>query len=565
MDNYSNCLNKLRSLRESTNWQIEEERRELLRQLYSLAKEWEGQLPDLSTIFHPEEVDWLLVQDVFGKDDDAGTIVDFAIVTGYKDHQTNTVDEGGRPQLQRATALHRLIRSSRTANHRHIVPKLFQIYHRLDANYVDASSGLTHFHVACRYGYLDVVRKFLELGQNPNRLVKQTGDSPLHLALIDIDETLIDALLRHGADPNLANAAGSTPLHVICSNPHRISHRSARLFLDVCDELRRPALVDARDKLGETPLHKVRYDLYETVALLLGRGADPNLANNEGETYLHMLCKMDEDDDHADDLAEKFLSIGRELGRPVQIDARDRLGRTPLQWAVANLKPHAVDVLLAHGTDLSSFVFPTEDYFAATYTLECTLHVVVFITMSIVESLERRGYEMDQTAALTIMKTFAKHGLIDEPKLDVAECLRRDEEFARIAKWQLVAPDLSLHDFLQLPLERAERVFALTDYDEFTREIAGLRRPESHRAYVAHLCDVATRGFFRRWALKLFSEKSPWLSEQCCQQIIGQLEIKRLWDICMEAAGQDTRWLAAVRTDHVKKFYHKDLASISYS
>ncbi|CAB0040377.1 unnamed protein product [Trichogramma brassicae] len=279
-------------------------------------------LQDLSTIFRPEEVDWLLVQDVFGKvDDDAGTIVDFAFATGYKD-QPNA-GEDGRPQLQRITALHGLMRSSRTANRR-LVLKLFEIYHRFDANYVDASSGLTHFHVACRYGNVNAVYKFLNLGQDPNRLVKQTGDSPLHLALIDVDGSPIDALLRHGADPNLANAAGSTPLHVICSSPHRINHISAKVFFNFCDMFSQPVLVDARDKLGETPLHKVRQDFHETIKLLLRRGADPNLANTEGETFLHILCKMQKENDHADDLAEKFLSIVRELHRPVQIDVQDK-------------------------------------------------------------------------------------------------------------------------------------------------------------------------------------------------------------------------------------------------
>ncbi|KAL7302618.1 hypothetical protein TKK_0004680 [Trichogramma kaykai] len=58
--------------------------------------------------------------------------------------------------------------------------ELFKIYDRFDVNYVD-ETGLSHFHLACVSPKCrDVVRKFLELGQDPNLVWPLTADRPLH-------------------------------------------------------------------------------------------------------------------------------------------------------------------------------------------------------------------------------------------------------------------------------------------------------------------------------------------------------------------------------------------------
>uniref|UniRef100_A0ABD2XL24 Uncharacterized protein n=1 Tax=Trichogramma kaykai TaxID=54128 RepID=A0ABD2XL24_9HYME len=542
-------VEKLISLRENIDWQTEADRHKLLDQFYDLIKEWGGQLPDLSEIFKPGEIDWLLVLDVFNETE--SPLVDFVIRTGYKDEPQTCED--GKTIFRRTTAVHRAARSSRPKVRKNI-PKLFEIYKNV--NYID-ESGLTHFHVACKYGFKDVVKKFLELRQDPNCLNQKFVDPPLHLALKHQHEDVAELLLRSGADANLANKDGLTPLHIIIC--HSYDDDSVNSFFEINDDIGQKVRIDARDKLGRTPLHFALNRYRETVAKwLLVSGANPNLADEDGSTPLHTICKRGGDGD----LVKTFFNTSKWANRPVEVDARDKLGRTPLQWAVANLLSDVVDVLLENGADLSNFDFPNENYFADRFTLECTLQVVVFPAMSIIGSLESKGYRLDQTAALTVMKTFAKHGLIDE-SVNVVECLRSDEDFSSIAKDQLVSQSISLYDFLHLPLEEAEKLFTVKHYEEFTSEISNIDY-RSHRAYMKYLCKTITRGFFRRWALELFSKKNSWLSKRYCEMFISQLKIKALWDISMEAANESTQWLDSMRTDFIKKYYNRDL-SLSYS
>ncbi|KAL7293433.1 hypothetical protein TKK_0013194 [Trichogramma kaykai] len=117
---------------------------------------------------------------------------------------------------------------------------------------------------------------------------------------------------------------------------------------------------------GDSPLHLALYPglwAKEMMGLLLKRGANPNLANKEGLTPLYMIGKS-WDYCTSDDVANTFFEITDANHQTIQIDAKDNLGRTPLQLAVANLRPDLVDVLFDRGADLSSFAFPTEDYFA---------------------------------------------------------------------------------------------------------------------------------------------------------------------------------------------------------
>uniref|UniRef100_A0ABD2WT25 Uncharacterized protein n=1 Tax=Trichogramma kaykai TaxID=54128 RepID=A0ABD2WT25_9HYME len=135
----------------------------------------------------------------------------------------------------------------------------------------------------------------------------------------------------------------------------------------------------------------------DVVELLLRQGANPNLENADGLTHLQIICKKY----RTDDLAEIFLKICDDIQRTVQIDVVNyKLRRTPLQCAVASLMPNTVHALLNYGADLSSFVFPTEDYFGEeieprAYDVNIKLRLASR-ALAVCESLEKKGYELDK-------------------------------------------------------------------------------------------------------------------------------------------------------------------------
>uniref|UniRef100_A0ABD2WPN2 PRANC domain-containing protein n=1 Tax=Trichogramma kaykai TaxID=54128 RepID=A0ABD2WPN2_9HYME len=217
--------------------------------------------------------------------------------------------------------------------------------YKVDVNYTDVI-GLSHFHVAIQYDCYDDVVQFLEFGHDPNCLVLLTSDSPLHLALKHEHKKIVELLLRRGANPNLANKNGLTPLHTLCSRKDS-NYELMQLFFQICDDIKQPVQVDTWDKSGNTPLHvALKLKHFKVVELLLKRGANANLANEEGSTHLHNICKR-----YDVETLKRFLVINEKLDRPVQLDVQDKKGNTPLHLALEENDCKVAVLLLEYGAN----------------------------------------------------------------------------------------------------------------------------------------------------------------------------------------------------------------------
>ncbi|CAB0042756.1 unnamed protein product [Trichogramma brassicae] len=353
-----------------------------------------------------------------------------------------------------------------------------------DPNVTDEKES-TPLHIICQREEsfdgqsLALAELFFKINDEKHQLVEmsarnEAGDTPLHLALVSGNKKMVELLLRRGAHSNLANAEGSTPLHVICNNygdDDDDDDGMMDLFFRINDDIRQTVRIDSRDKKGSRPLHlALARGNKKATESLLRRGARPNSSNEDGETPLHVICKRERYFDEG--LAETFFKINDELNQPVRIDARDKSGRTPLQWAVTNLSLKTVDALLDRGADLSSFVFPTAAEFDKGFEAQHSNHRLQFDlklmsgTMNVVGRLRQRGYELARSDALTIMDALAKHGLLKK-SADLEERWSRDtrqsEEFASGVNEIMASLNLTLRDVARSLYEKLAKSYTTSN------------------------------------------------------------------------------------------------------
>ncbi|KAL7304491.1 hypothetical protein TKK_0003283 [Trichogramma kaykai] len=592
---------------------------------FKCLRNWKGQLSNLWREFQPTEIKRLIADSAKGIlfDKDYHRVEEYQRFMMYAIRASKIRNVAIKLEFNQVTLLQRLTDTGSWYGHelsidRKVSRSLFEIYAGFDENYFDVEHRPEHFHLACKFASYDVLKKFLGLGQDTNHLQRETGESPLHLLLSPTRENdnevrqMIELLLKKGADPNVANLSGSTPLHKMCEYRDCSSIGTIERFLSVCDDVRQQVNIDARDNEGRTPLHlAAELRRQEVVLLLLRRGADPNVANEIGRTPMHLVAMLNQF--YGAEITKMVFEISAEKQRPVRINAQDRWGdtplhltmpwgdkkvfktllrrgadpnlankygttplhavcrrdrddgfvrilfeicdkrqltvqinardsdgKTPLQLAVANLLPNAIDVLLNRGAVITNGIFLTsmDTELLIDSSLACKMRVATG-ALTIAEQLETRGYRVSRSDALTIMKFFAKHDLFEKSS-DLEKSLRDDRKFASQAKKLMIIPSLSLYKLIHLKSEEEEKLLAYRDYFVFAGQYNKLMIPERHEENcLLHLCEKLSRGFFRRWTLDLFYELiQKRLPTECCEQILEQLNNRDLCNISLAAAGQ---------------------------
>ena len=218
--------------------------------------------------------------------------------------------------------------------------------------------GSSALHVAARAGSPEIIALLVAAGAEVNGRT-DVGTSPIHVAVSSVpyyvtgDSSQVRtgswrlraaALLEAGADPNLPDAEGDTPLHLAAQE---VDTALVSLLATAGADL------NARNDSGETPLLTARYHANAPVARkLLDLGADPSVLEGTGGID-GPLCDLT---DYSFLLRSPAESLGDCLEAGFPVDRTDAAGRTPL-WRLAGFTswsfddPEKVALFLAAGAD----------------------------------------------------------------------------------------------------------------------------------------------------------------------------------------------------------------------
>ncbi len=143
-----------------------------------------------------------------------------------------------------------------------------------------------------------------------------SGMTPLHLAALNSDPAVTEALIARGANVNARGQYGLTPLHT-AARLGGLEHVRALFSAG--------AQIEARDDEGRTPLHWAVEGDPNALMLLLDLGANIEAKNNDGFTPLHWAAAY----------VEAVASLL--VRRAADTLATEDMGRTPCQvYGIAN-------------------------------------------------------------------------------------------------------------------------------------------------------------------------------------------------------------------------------------
>ena len=222
---------------------------------------------------------------------------------------------------------------------------------------------------ACQKGNVDTINVLLNAGANTN-IADANGSTCLHHAARNYCCTeVIQAIMSHGVDVNATNKKNVTPLMIACENGNKdainalLNARADPNIADAngftclsfavyggCSEgvlktiIEHLSDVNATSKQKKTALmcacEKGNVDMIN-VGLLLNAGANPNIADANGSTFLHYAAR----NDSCTEVVQAIISHGAD------VHATDKNNVTALMIACGKGNKDAINALLNSGAD----------------------------------------------------------------------------------------------------------------------------------------------------------------------------------------------------------------------
>ena len=191
--------------------------------------------------------------------------------------------------------------------------------------------------VAAQFGSLQDVEKVLKQDPTALNMQDEEGMTPLAGAVVQAQVDVVRLLLEKGADPNIPNKNGLTPLEHACGRDQAAGMALAELLVA------RGAAVNPTNKTDwRIPLLEwaISSDNAELVKFLIEHGADVKAKSPNGDTPLHTAA------DRGDmEIAELLVACGAD------VNAKIIGGTTPLHKAAWGGGEAMVKFLLSKGAE----------------------------------------------------------------------------------------------------------------------------------------------------------------------------------------------------------------------
>jgi len=205
----------------------------------------------------------------------------------------------------------------------------------------------------CAKKQAKLVEYLLDQGADANEKSANYGDSAIFTATYTSSIPVMEMLLNHGADIEIPNNFGETPImRSTAIQQYSIpkygqSNNTAALSLLIA----RGANINATDKDGYTALAQAtQQGEIPAMKLLLNSGADTEIADNMGQTPIfHTGSSRVAKGKKGQKEKEEALSLL--LGKGAKIDAEDKNGNTAYGVAMCNKEDEWGSVLLNHGAN----------------------------------------------------------------------------------------------------------------------------------------------------------------------------------------------------------------------
>jgi ankyrin repeat protein len=178
---------------------------------------------------------------------------------------------------------------------------------------------------AAEHNDLSTAQKALAEGADVN-VSNLQGVTPLLLAVKNLNTNMVNLLLKSSADPNKVSA-DSSPVH------EAVKRKSAQI-LEIL--LNAKGNINLQADFGKTPLHMaIQGNTKDIIDVLLKRNADYKAKTQSGVTCLHFACAEGDKD-----MVQKFLNMG------LNINEQNGNGKSPLHIAAEKNHLDVIKTLL---------------------------------------------------------------------------------------------------------------------------------------------------------------------------------------------------------------------------